>query len=226
MSSALRLDPAHTPACPPPALHPGFRELLKAHESARQMNLPPWEFAVTLGGLLRTGLTETDLRVLALRGQLLHRLEKAAPLDGLRQFEDPSPLAFTERSCFLLTEGGVAFLLTLQEGEAKPGLLPDRPDSTPGLVPHWDDRRRELRLGPHLILRFERPAPNREAVLREFQANRWVRRIANPLKAGSGRMAKLRLQSTIKDLNRCRQSHLIAFGGDGTGQGVLWQMLL
>jgi hypothetical protein len=229
MSSALRLEIGPTPtSTPSAALRLGLQELLKAHDSARLMDLPPWELAVTLAGLFHAGLSETDLRLLGLRGYLLHRLEKAPLTDGRRQFEELSPLALTEHSCFLLSDRGLAFARHFQQVED--GVPPARhapggDGQDPVLLPRWDCRRRELRLGEQVILHFLRPAPNREAILMEFEANGWVRRISNPLKSGSGRMAKLRLQATIKDLNRSRRCCLIAFGGDGTGQGVLWQMI-
>ena len=69
------------------------------------------------------------------------------------------------------------------------------------------------------------PAPNQEAVLSAFLEEGWPRRIDDPLPPKGDVAPKTRLHDTIKWLNRNQQERLLRFLGDGTGQGVLWELI-
>ncbi|MCP4098959.1 MAG: hypothetical protein GY880_19175 [Planctomycetaceae bacterium] len=91
--------------------------------------------------------------------------------------------------------------------------------------PVWDRARRELRLGNKLIKRFKWPAENQERVLDAFEDNGWPTHISDPLEAHDSICPKRRLHDTIKCLNRKQINGLIKFRGDGTGLGVLLQIV-
>jgi len=91
--------------------------------------------------------------------------------------------------------------------------------------PVWDRSRRELRLGNKLIKRFKWPAENQERVLDAFEDNGWPTHISDPLEPHDSICPKRRLHDTTKCLNRKQINGLIKFRGDGTGLGVLLQIV-
>jgi hypothetical protein len=94
------------------------------------------------------------------------------------------------------------------------------------LRPHWNAMRRELLVGGQVVKRFRVPAPNQEAVLAAFEEEGWPHRVYDPLPPEDEKDAKRRLHETIKRLNRHRLARIIRFHGDGTGEGVLWELVL
>jgi hypothetical protein len=80
-------------------------------------------------------------------------------------------------------------------------------------------------LGNKLIKRFKWPAENQERVLDEFEDNGWPSHISDPLEFHDRICPKRRLHDTIKCLNRKQINGLIKFCGDGTGMGVLLQIV-
>ena len=66
---------------------------------------------------------------------------------------------------------------------------------------------------------------NQEAILAAFQEDGWPARIDDPLPPVAETDPKRRLSDTIKCLNRKQQNALVRFSGDGTGEGVLWDLV-
>lgn len=91
--------------------------------------------------------------------------------------------------------------------------------------PVWDRERRELRLGKTLVKRFKWPAENQERVLNAFQDNGWPKHIQDPLEQHPDICPKRRLHDTLKCLNRKQINAAIKFRGDGTGLGVLLEIV-
>jgi hypothetical protein len=102
-----------------------------------------------------------------------------------------------------------------------------RLDPVSGLpaIPHWDSKCKELRLGSLLVRRFKRRAPHQEQILSAFERAGWPPRIENPLCSRSGWSFDEQLHDAIKRLNRHQVQRLLSFQGDGTGRGVLWQLV-
>jgi hypothetical protein len=94
-----------------------------------------------------------------------------------------------------------------------------------GIRPFWDSNRRELRLGSQVVKRFKWPAMNQELIVLAFEEEGWPRRIDDPLPLDPNIDPKRRLHDTIKCLNRHQLIPLIKFRGDGTGQGVLVEIV-
>lgn len=93
------------------------------------------------------------------------------------------------------------------------------------LKPVWDRERRELRIGQKVVKRFRWPAENQERVLDAFEDNGWPSHIADPLEKHPKICQKRRLHDTIKCLNRKQLHEVIKFRGDGTGLGVLLEIV-
>ena len=72
---------------------------------------------------------------------------------------------------------------------------------------------------------FRVPAPNQEMVLTAFEEEGWPYRVYDPLPPEEGKDAKQRLHETIKALNGHRLARIIRFHGDGTGEGVFWELV-
>ncbi|MGA2254440.1 MAG: hypothetical protein ABSG53_07255, partial [Thermoguttaceae bacterium] len=66
---------------------------------------------------------------------------------------------------------------------------------------------------------------NQEAILAAFQEERWPWRIDDPLRRRGDLDSKVRLNNTVKALNRHRLAMVIWFSCDGSGRGVVWQLL-
>ena len=58
-----------------------------------------------------------------------------------------------------------------------------------------------------------------------FEEDGWPSRIDDALPPVVGLVTKRRLRDTIKSLNRRQKNRLIRFKGDGTGEGVCWQLM-
>jgi hypothetical protein len=91
--------------------------------------------------------------------------------------------------------------------------------------PSWESDRHELRLGNVLVKQFKWPATNQEMVLAAFQEEAWPFRVDDPLPPHPDQDSKRRLSDTIKCLNRKQKNPLLRFRGDGTGEGVIWEMV-
>jgi hypothetical protein len=91
-------------------------------------------------------------------------------------------------------------------------------------VPHWDHNSRVLSLGSSLVKRYRMRADNQVTVLAAFEEEGWPRRIDDPLRPRGDLDPKYRLHFTIECLNQGQQPHVIRFSGDGTGEGVCWEL--
>lgn len=92
-------------------------------------------------------------------------------------------------------------------------------------LPQWDRQCRVLRVGQCVVKHYRRPSANQERVLSAFQEEDWPHRIDDPLSPQGEQEPKCRLHDTIKWLNRHQEHHLIRFLGDGTGEGVCWELI-
>ena len=90
--------------------------------------------------------------------------------------------------------------------------------------PFWCSDRKELRINGTIVKQFRVPSPNQMTVLAVFEEEGWPTRIDDPLPSSSEVAPKRRLQDTIKSLNRNQQNQLIRFRGDGSGEGVVWEL--
>lgn len=220
--------------------------LLKAHHYAAETGQNVWEFAVTIAELRRDGVCENDLRWLICREYIEHAKETTRG-SGERTFDRLVNLRLSKRTAFVITGAGVVFRRSLAEGaepwernaEQSQNFADHVFESAPSTValvarrairseirPQWDRDRRELRLAGDLVKVFKLPSPMQEAILMAFEEEHWPPRIDDPLPSHPDMLPKRRLHDTIKSLNRNQKNALIRFMGDGTGEGVRWEMAI
>ena len=115
------------------------------------------------------------------------------------------------------TENGSPAVLRITNGEAAP--------RSATVIPHWDPAARVLRVGGHVVKRYRVPSSTQEVILASFQEEGWPARLDDPLPPLHKGCSKDRLRDAIRHLNANQKNRLIRFRGDGTGQGILWELV-
>jgi hypothetical protein len=212
-----------------------LRLLAEAYRYSREVERSVWDFAVEIDALHTVRATPSELRWLICKGYVAHASEITMPGDRTRTFRRPpaAGLIFSRRTCFVLTDAGFAFAASLNDG---PSWLPRRldpqsrgDDANPAACsapakPTWDRDRQELRVGQIVVKQFKVPAPNQERILAAFQEEDWPVHIDDPLPPAAEQDPKRRLHDTINSLNRNQKRSLLRFVGDGSGQGLRWEL--
>ena len=231
----------------PPRILAAFPPLLEAVDYAEQTNGDYWEFAIELETLHSLGLTRNDFRWLVRNGLVEHKREVTLESDDGRAFRPTGDLMFPNGTCFILTHKGVMFSRqssgnSRTNGSANTNKVDSnaridvnntggKPQSTErhaveSVRPRWDSERRILTLNGTIVKQFKWAAQNQEAVLCAFEEESWPHRVDDPLKPCPEQDSKRRLSDTIKCLNRKQSNPIIHFRGDGTGEGVVWEVAL
>lgn len=203
-----------------------FRLLLDAYECAQQLSQDRWDFAVEIKCLEDIGIARSGFRSLVCSGLIEHAREMKPLGDELRAFRPTGKLRFRSKTCFVLTEDGVAYARSFLTNTNGNGSLEIATESTHDSCcppPEWDSDRQELRWKGSVVKRFKVPAPNQEVILAVFEEECWPPRIDDPLPQSRDLDPKRRLHDTINALNRSQIDPLIRFLGDGKGSGILWQ---
>jgi hypothetical protein len=208
--------------------------LLDAQIFARDVRRSAWDFAMEVDVLNAQGLNYADLRWLICRGFVETAVEvRSDPNRPGRSFQREGELQFTRYSCCVLSDAGVHFVQQMAaEGcrvmELPPEITSARQSAATdvGLTPRpiWDRDRQELRIGSSIVKQFKVPAPNQEVVLAAFHEEGWPVRIDDPLPPRDDIQPKRRLHDTIVSLNRNQKTKLLQFSGDGSGEGVRWEV--
>lgn len=186
-----------------------IRLLVEAFKSAQAVDVDAWCFALEIDFLHAAGLGNSDIRWLVAKEYIEHREEITNPGCVTRSFRPTASLAFHERSCFVVEESTVDWIRKL---------LPDQ-------KPRWNPQRGQLSVGNQLVKQVKFPSPVQESLLNAFDEEGWPEHIDDPLPPQSGQDSKVRLRNAIKTLNRNQQDQLIRFRGDGTGEGIVWELL-
>lgn len=225
----------------------GLQMLLQAHEYAHELKRDAWDFAVELPALQKAGLSSSDLRWLLCKGYADHARETTSGSDAARSFQHQEHLALWKRSCFVLTTSGVDFVqesvvqvdtedmsdyssMPMGDTNGQGGTNGElngsaaRTSDCKSMTPTWDCDRQELRLGHQVVKEFKLRSPNQVTILTAFEEEGWPQKIDDPLSPHGEIDAKQRLRDTIKSLNRNQKCGLIRFRGDGTGQGIRWEL--
>jgi len=214
-----------------PKLRCALGLLLEAIQYAEETSENHWEFAVEIEQLRQIGLWENDPRYLLRRRYVKHANEVTHRTHRSRKYRQGVDLHFTKRSCFILTESGVAIAAGFDEEHSDPTtahscslpIAPGYDQRDRSNLPVWDNQRRMLFLNGQVVRRFRWMAANQQLILSAFQEEGWPVRIDDPLAPSASLVGKQRLSDTIKCLNRNQENHLLRFRGDGSGQGVLWE---
>jgi hypothetical protein len=227
------LEPSPVSSGPPaaPDIKAHLREalglLLQAYEYAAELGQSAWDMAVEIEVLRDARLTHSDLRWLAAKGYVAHAIEISTSHDSARRFRHTALLRPERDMCFILTETGVALAreATLAPAAQSTGAQASNARGSadgPGLK--WDQQRRQLRVGNEVVKEFKLPSPNQETVLMAFDEESWPPRIDDPLPPVPEIDSRRRLHDTIKALNRKQKRALVRFMGDGTGEGIRWEL--
>jgi hypothetical protein len=213
LSSIRRQVPEH--------LWPGLRMLLQAYEYAEDTGRDHWDFAVEVSDLYRFGMTRADCRWFICKGWASQARELEPQPGQPRCFDHNVGLAIDASACLVLTEEGSRLARLLL---ASNRIEPIGRDPV-AMKPHWDRERHELWFGSRPIKQFKLPSPNQEMILMALEEEDWPPRIDDPLPPARDIDPKRRLRDTIKNLNRNQKHRLLRFMGDGTGQGVRWEVV-
>ena len=202
---------------------PFLNSLTEASEYAHDLSSSLWEFAMRLEHAQAMGVNYNDLLWMVKKGWIVCQTESGN--GSVEDFlpEDSHEIRFVispadagiegARVCGDISSRKISLAKFWKEG----GLA----DS---ISPVWDADRRELLVCGIIVKRFRWPAPNQETILSVFSEENWPARIEDPLTQGCGLEPKRRLGDTIKCLNRNQQENLVRFRGDGTGEGVFWEI--
>jgi hypothetical protein len=214
----------------------GLRLLAEAHRYARELERSTWDFALELDALQAAGCTLNELRWLVCKGYVAHAAEITEPGESSRTFHRVHTvgLKFGRRTCFVLTEAGIAFAAGLidcpslfSHASAAESQTDDSHavSAADPVRPRWDRDRQELRLGYVVVKQYKVPAPNQERVLAAFEEEGWPVHVDDPLPPSGELDPKRRLHDTINSLNRNQKAGLIRFSGDGSGEGIRWELI-
>jgi hypothetical protein len=217
-------------------IRPGMVELLTSFDCAKSVKSDVWNFAVEISILRTAGLGDNEFRWLVFMKYVDHAQEVTRPKDDGRQFRQTGNLSFTRRTCFVLTKVGELFARTVLRQVPAPtstSRITENDDPKHGngknaadqSVPAWDAQRRELRMNGRVIKRFRWSAKNQERILATFEEEGWLYRIDDPIPPQSNADQKQRLRDAVRALNKNHEASLIRFRGDGTGQGVVWELV-
>ena len=223
-------------------LRRGLRLLLQAHEYARELQRDQWDFAVEITSLREAGFSNNDCRWLVCKGVVDHAVDVTDLDADAREFKRGGKLNFSEQTSFVLTNSGLALAHRICAARAASSV--ERDVSPAGknsnaardktkhagnghapVTPCWDGERHELRVGCQLVKVFRLPSPNQETILMAFEEDEWPPRIDDPLPQHPDLLPKRRLHDAIKSLNRNQKARAIRFMGDGTGEGIRWELI-
>ena len=83
-----------------------FVRLYRAHQFAEECNRSPWEFAIEIKQLQRTGITTEEIRWLIGKHLVNHAEENSILGQATRTFQSPGGFRLSEKSCLILTKFG------------------------------------------------------------------------------------------------------------------------
>jgi hypothetical protein len=195
--------------------------LYDALEYAHQLGRSCWEFAEEIESLRQHGLANGDLRWLVCKGFVEHGREITETNEVGRKFRLDRGLCFSDETCFVLTDHGASQVSRWLHAPVNSS----NDDPNGSLTPVWDSELQELRVGRVIVKRFKVPARNQETILAAFQEENWPVFIDDPLPPHSEIDPKRRLHDTINSLNRNQKNDLIRFRGNGSGEGIRWELV-
>ncbi len=208
-----------------------LRLLYDAYNYAEQNDGSSWDFAEEISSLQQRGIANSDLRFLMCIGYVERGHEVTKIGEECRRFELDDGLHFSTRTCFILTDVGASYVKNFLIAPANGSACQIQREYTAAmetrrpLKPVWNRDLQELRLGDKVVKRFKVPAPNQEIILAVFQEEDWPVYIDDPLAPHPEIDTKRRLRDTINSLNRNQKDKLLQFRGNGSGDGVRWELV-
>jgi hypothetical protein len=102
--------------------------------------------------------------------------------------------------------------------------LAERGKALPEIRPNWDGGTGTLFWNGILAKKYSQPAANQRKLLDALQIAGWPRSLPNPFTGEHGQDLQEVLHDTLKGLNKNQMNKLLAFHGDGTGNGFWWEL--
>ena len=102
-----------------PPVHSALSLLMDAATCAQDVGAELWQFSVEISALLRAGLTTNECRWLVAKGLAKHACEMTTHDADRRVFQPCTNLALPKRTCFVITERGMACTTELLRSSAK-----------------------------------------------------------------------------------------------------------
>lgn len=212
-----------------------FEMLWRAYRYATGAGVDAWDFAVEIKEFHRSQISNSELRWLLIHGYARHAAEVAAS-EGKRRFRETSLTCLGESSCFVIAEAGLALVASRNTTSTQIDvpmppvrLFSESSDNAVSAAlevkPLWDAKRRKLWFDGKIVKQYHCPAPSQHLILDAFQEAHWSAHVADPLPLKAAQCPKRRLHDAVKRLNRGQCSATIRFRGDGSGRGVLWELL-
>ena len=203
----------------------GLAALLRAHVCAQDANADTWDFALHVSGLFQNGMSVSDIRWLIAKGFAAHGQETSVYGKPHRTFRRSDGFVFDVATCMVLTPAGVNLAETVNGPSTPEAESWSRAfgQSIPH-TPNWDSGRRELSVAGTVIKRFRVPAQNQELILSAFQEEGWPHHIYDPLPTNRKINTHVRLHDAINRLNGCQKLPLVRFHGNGSGNGISWEL--
>ena len=200
--------------------------LHRSNAYAEDVGQDVWQFAIEIDQLRQIGLTDSAMRWMLCRGEILHADEVTKIGDIRRSFRSLGIFTLTPRTCFVakFPQAAGEPLTAFGGLNAMDSSRSFATAVSPTRAPFWDDIRHELLLGEWVVKRFKHKSRNQEAILVTFQEDGWPYKVFDPLSPILDCDPKRRLNDTIKGLNHHQENSLIRFRGDGTGEAVIWEL--
>jgi hypothetical protein len=232
MDHAARLwKEKRIPAEARPVVAATLRLLRESRQYAEETASGRWAFAVELGHLLGHGSNVNVLRLLTVKGVVEHRVETTRPRAKRRRFQATGRLSFDTRTCFVLTDKGLAFAREIAAAdETVRGHGGATAASSNGQrrvgtrKPRWKAKARQLWAGDVLVKQFQVTAESQRLVVSAFAEQRWRRRIDNPL-PGPVAGRKKRAEDAVRRLNERQAAPLLRFHVTDGGNGLTWEWI-
>ncbi len=184
------------------------------------------EFSVSWDELSQMDLRREELKWLLLKNvvkESMPVLDPNSPKSHPKRHAD-----FTSDAMFMIADLGSELveqcLTDAKLRQSADGQSSQTSSAQPELKPSWDDQRHELHCAGKVVKKFKWRAANQETILATFEEEGWPAHIDDPLPQEPNIDPKRRLADAIKSLNRHQKASLVRFCGDGTGQGVLWEL--
>ena len=200
--------------------------LQRSNSYAEDVGQDIWQFASEIGQLRKLGLSDSAMRWLLCRGEILHADEVTKLGYSRRSFRSLGIFTLTPTTCFVAkpTNSSAQQNSTFGGHTAFDSSNKFETLESKRFTPFWDDIRHELILGELVVKRFKHKSRNQEAILATFQEDGWPYKVYDPLSPILDCDPKRRLNDTIKGLNHHQENALIRFRGDGTGEAVIWEL--
>lgn len=185
------------------------------------------EFSVRRDELFRMDLRREELKWLILKNVV--KVSESVLDPDRHESHPPEHPEYASDSSFVITDLGVELVeqclheMKLRQSENDFSSR-QSPSARQELKPSWDFERHELRCAGQIVKKFKWRAANQETILATFEEEGWPAHIDDPLPQEPDIDPKRRLADAIKSLNRHQKISLVRFCGDGTGQGVLWEL--